>query len=309
MTNYRSFVGGAAVCGLGLLLAGCSGWTYNPETPGNPISQGMNLSAVRAAAPQSPTTFNQALASDYADYATSLRQDSNYVDVDYFSRKGLAAAKGTTVPPEDQKRFLIPLEVPDQFRSQLADGRGRLVNALNGGAAERAPAVAARAQVSYDCWVNGMEDNWQAASNGTCRKQFETAMAQLENRRAAVTEPSATAAASPNTAREFRVYFDFNQAQLGPDAQQILDRIAQQAKQDPKLHIVLVGKADRTGSDAYNLSLSQRRADAVRQLLVQAGVPESSIDAHWVGEREPPVPTAQGVREPRNRVVEIAQRP
>ena len=309
MTNYRSFAGGMAVCGLGLLLAGCSGWTYSPATPGNPISQGMNLSAVRAAAPQSPSTFNQALASDYADYANSLHQDSNYVDVDYFSRKGLAAAKGTPVPPEDQSRFLIPLEVPDQFRSQLADGRGRLVTALNGGAAERAPAVAARAQVSYDCWVNGMEDNWQAAANGTCRQQFETAMTQLENRRAAVTEPSATAAAAPSTAREFRVYFDFNEAQLGPDARQILDRIAQQAKQDPKLRIVVVGKADRTGSDAYNLTLSQRRADAVRQLLVQAGVPDGNIDARWVGEREPPVPTAQGVREPRNRVVEIAQQP
>jgi OmpA-OmpF porin, OOP family len=124
-----------------------------------------------------------------------------------------------------------------------------------------------------------------------------------------VTEPSAAAATAPSTAREFRVYFDFNQAQLGPDAQQILDRIAQQAKQDPKLRVVVVGKADRTGSDAYNLTLSQRRADAVRQILVQAGVPEGNIDARWVGEREPPVPTAQGVREPRNRVVEIAQQP
>jgi OOP family OmpA-OmpF porin len=309
MTYYRSFVGGVAVSGLGLILAGCSGWTYSPATPGNPISESMNLSAVRAAAPQSPSTFDQALASDYADYANSLHQDKNYVDVDYFSRKGLAAAKGATVPPEDQGRFLIPLEVPEQFRSQLADGRGRLVKALNGGAGERAPGVAARAQVSYDCWVNGMEDNWEAASNGTCRKQFETAMGQLENRRAAVTEPSAAAATAPSTAREFRVYFDFNQAQLGPDAQQILERIAQQAKQDPKLRVVVVGKADRTGSDAYNLTLSQRRADAVRQILVQAGVPEGNIDARWVGEREPPVPTAQGVREPRNRVVEIAQQP
>ena len=309
MTNYRNIVGGLAGCGLGLLLAGCSGWTYNPPTPGNPISEGINLSAVRAAAPQSPSSFNQALASDYADYANTLHQDNNYVDVDYFSRKGLAAAKGTTVPPEDQSRFLIPLEVPDQFRSQLADGRGRLVKALDGGAREQAPGVAARAQVSYDCWVNSMEDDWRVGANGACRKQFETAMNQLENPRAAVTQPSADVAMAPSTAREFRVYFDFNQAQLGSDAQQILQQIAQQAKQDPKLRIVVVGKADRTGTDAYNLALSQRRADAVRQLLVNAGVPSAHIDARWVGEREPPVPTAQGVREPRNRVVEIAQQP
>jgi hypothetical protein len=38
-------------------------------------------------------------------------------------------------------------------------------------------------------------------------------------------------------------------------------------------------------------------------------VPDSNVDARWVGERQPPVPTAPGVREPRNRVVEIAQQP
>jgi len=309
MTNYTSFVGGLAGCGLGLLLAGCSGWTYNPPTPGNPISERQNLSAVRSAASQSPATFDQALASDYADYANTLHQDNNYVDVDYFSRKGLAAAKGVTVPPEDQSRFLVPLEVPEQFRSQLVDGRSRLVTALDGGARDRAPGVAARAQVSYDCWVNSMEDNWQAGANGVCRQQFETAMNQLDNRRAAVTQPSAAAATAPNTASEFRVYFDFDQAELGPDAQQILQQIAQQAKQDPNLHVVVVGKADRAGTDAYNLALSQRRADAVRQILVENGVPETNIDARWVGERQPPVPTAPGVREPRNRVVEIAQQP
>ncbi len=311
MTNYTSFVGGLAGCGLGLLLAGCSGWTYNPPTPGNPISERQNLSAVRAAAPQSPATFDQALASDYADYANTLRQDNNYVDVDYFSRKGLAAAKGVTVPPEEQSRFLVPLEVPEKFRSQLVDARSRLVTALDGGARDRAPGVAARAQVSYDCWVNSMEDNWQKGVNGVCRQQFETAMNQLENRRAGepVTQPSAAAATAPNTPSEARVYFDFDRAQLGPDAQQILQRIAQQAKQNPNLHVVLVGKADRAGTDAYNLALSQRRADAVRQILVSNGVPEANIDARWVGERQPPVPTAPGVREPRNRVVEIAQQP
>ncbi len=270
MTNYTSFVGGLAGCGLGLLLAGCSGWTYNPPTPGNPISERQNLSAVRAAAPQSPATFDQALASDYADYANTLRQDNNYVDVDYFSRKGLAAAKGVTVPPEEQSRFLVPLEVPEKFRSQLVDARSRLVTALDGGARDRALGVAARAQVR---------------------------------------QPSAAAATAPNTPSEARVYFDFDRAQLGPDAQQILQRIAQQAKQNPNLHVVLVGKADRAGTDAYNLALSQRRADAVRQILVSNGVPEANIDARWVGERQPPVPTAPGVREPRNRVVEIAQQP
>ncbi|HEX7969295.1 MAG TPA: OmpA family protein [Stellaceae bacterium] len=309
MKNH-SFTGALAACGLGLLLAGCSGWTYDPPTPGNPISEGMNLSSARAAAPQSPATFNQALAGDYADYAGTLHQRGDWVDVDYFSRKGLAAANGKAVPPENQKRWLVPLEVPEKFRSQLDDGRGRLVTALDGGARDRAPAVAARAQVSYDCWVNSMEDDWQTGMNSPCRQQFEAALNQLENRTAQpVTQPSAVAALSPAPAREYRVYFDFDKAQVAPGAQPILQQVASQAQRDANMKIVVVGKADRSGTDGYTMSLSQRRADAVRQMLVQSGVPASNLERKWVGEREPPVPTPPGVREPRNRVVEIAEQP
>ncbi len=309
MKHHGSLTGTLAACGLGLVLAGCSGWSYEPLTPGNPISEGMNLSAVRAAAPQSPATFNQALASDYADYAGTLHQQGDWVDVDHFSRKGLAAADGQAVPPENQARWLVPLEVPEKFRSQLSDGRGRLVSALDGGARDRAPAVAARAQVSYDCWVNSMEDDWRTGMNSPCRQQFETALNQLENRTAQpVTQPPAATAAVPAApAREYRVYFDFNRAQIDPSAQRILQQVADQVKQDPKTRIVLVGKADRAGTDAYNMTLSQRRAGPVRQILVEGGVPASNIDTKWVGEREPPVPTPHGVREPRNRVVEIAE--
>jgi outer membrane protein OmpA-like peptidoglycan-associated protein len=69
---------------------------------------------------------------------------------------------------------------------------------------------------------------------------------------------------------------------------------------------VLVGKADLSGTDAYNLALSKRRADTVRSALVAGGVSADRIEEQWVGMREPPVPTAAGVREPRNRVVEVS---
>jgi OmpA-OmpF porin, OOP family len=53
------------------------------------------------------------------------------------------------------------------------------------------------------------------------------------------------------------------------------------------------------------MALSHRRADAVHKALVADGLSADQIEEHWVGMREPPVPTAKGVREPRNRVVEI----
>jgi OOP family OmpA-OmpF porin len=298
MTSHGR-VAGLAGWGLALLLAGCSGWSYQPPMRGNEDFALYNLSNLRDVAPQNPTGFTQALTKEYAVFAGTLQDElKDWADTDYFSRKGLAAAHGDVVPPENNSNWLIPLEVPNKFRTELAASRDRLVAALDGGGRDRLPLVAARAQASYDCWVERMEDDWTSAIDGPCRKRFLEAMAELEGR------PAAPAAA-PAPGREFRVYFEFDRSELLPEAQQILHQVAALAKQQPQLRLVLVGKADRAGTDGYNLRLSEARAERVRNALVQDGVERNRIDTRWVGEREPPVPTPPGVREPRNRVVEI----
>jgi OOP family OmpA-OmpF porin len=278
------------------LVAGCSSWSFAPPMRGNPSFAGYNLGELRKESPASPSTFNQALVADYAELGTSLHdQQHDFADADYFSRKGLAAANGVAVPPEINGNWLIPLEVPERYRTELATSRDRLLRALDGGGRDRLPLVAARAQVSYDCWVERMEDDWRSAIDGPCRKQFLEAMAQLEGK-------PAVAAPAP---REFRVYFEFDRSALLPEAQQILDQVVALAKQQPKLRLVLVGKADRAGTDGYNLTLSRRRAETVRDALTRSGIAPGRIELRYVGDREPPVPTPPGVREPRNRVVEI----
>lgn len=301
MKHHRSIARAVAAGALALALAGCS-WSYEPPMRGNPSTAPMNLSRLTAAAPQNPTSFAQALTADYASFATSLHNDQHdYADTDYFARKGLVAAEGVAVPPENNSNWLVPLEVPNKFRTELADSRERLLAALDGGGRDRLPTVAARAQVSYDCWVERMEDDWKAAIDGPCHKQFLDALAQLEGK----PQPAAQPAVGPGAGREYRVYFEFDKSDLLPEAQQILQQVAGLVKADPGLKVVLIGKADRAGSDAYNMKLSKRRADAVRNALAQDGVPANRMDTRWVGEREPPVPTPDGVREPRNRVVEI----
>jgi OmpA-OmpF porin, OOP family len=301
MISHGRVIRSLPAWGLALLLAGCSGWSYQPPMRGNVDVALFNLSKVREAAPQSPTGFTQALTKEYATFAGTLQDDlKDFADTDYFARKGLATAHGDVVPPENNSNWLVPLEVPEKFRTELATSRDRLVAALDGGGRDRLPLVAARAQASYDCWVERMEDDWQTAINGPCRKRFLDAMAELEGR----PQPPAPAAAPP-PGREFRVYFEFDKTELLPEAQQILQQVAALAKQAPKLRVILVGKADRAGTDSYNLRLSEARAERVRNALVQYGVDRNRIDTRWVGEREPPVPTPPGVREPRNRVVEI----
>ena len=69
--------------------------------------------------------------------------------------------------------------------------------------------------------------------------------------------------------------------------------------------ITLTGHADRSGPAGYNQRLSVRRANAAKAVLVQLGVDAKNITAIGKGETQPLVPTADGVREPRNRRVEI----
>jgi len=70
----------------------------------------------------------------------------------------------------------------------------------------------------------------------------------------------------------------------------------------------VAGHADRSGPDAYNLALSQRRGEAVAADLVARGVSRSAITVQVFGESRPLVATADGVRGPQNRRVEIILR-
>jgi OmpA-OmpF porin, OOP family len=291
------------------LLAGCSSWSFSPPIKGNFELATVNLSSAKAAAPantaaQIPATsgsFTTDLASDYTGLATAMSGPlRDYAAADYFARKSLRAAAGEAVPPEDNGNWLVPLEVPDDYRTMLADARARLVTVLQSGVTQTYPALSARAQVSYDCWVERMEQDWWNSANGRCRQEFDAAMAQLQGK----PQPPAAAQPVPTGAHRYNIYFEFDRATLTPEGHQIIDQVAAAAKGDSG-KIDLVGKADTVGTDPYNMALSHHRADTVRAALAAEGIPAKQIEEHWVGLREPPVPTPPGVREPRNRVVEI----
>ncbi len=120
--------------------------------------------------------------------------------------------------------------------------------------------------------------------------------------------PQAAPAPEPAPApapRKFLVFFGWNQSTLTADARNVLASAAQAAHTGDVVRIELTGHADRSGPAGYNMRLSQRRADATRAELVRDGIPASQIATFAKGESDPLVPTADGVREPQNRRVEI----
>jgi outer membrane protein OmpA-like peptidoglycan-associated protein len=108
--------------------------------------------------------------------------------------------------------------------------------------------------------------------------------------------------------RSYLVFFDFDRSDLTPEATNIVRTAADNAKAGNVTRIDVTGHADRSGSDQYNLRLSQRRAQTVQAELVRDGVPADQISISAKGESQPLVPTADGVREPQNRRVEIVYR-
>ena len=116
---------------------------------------------------------------------------------------------------------------------------------------------------------------------------------------AASTAPAAAPAPAP--ARSYLVFFDWDSTVLTARARQIVAEAAQNATHVQVTRIEVAGHTDSTGTPAYNLALSRRRAEAVAAELVQRGVAKQAIDIQAFGESKPLVATADGVREPQNR--------
>lgn len=124
----------------------------------------------------------------------------------------------------------------------------------------------------------------------------------------AVSVPAVSAPLAPEAAPPLpepivltRVHFAIDSAVLKSESHDFLDRVAAGLKANPDIHIALEGYSDSTGSIAYNLGLSQRRADAVRGYLMDQGVSGSQLSAEGRGETDPIATNSTGVGRQANR--------
>ena len=112
----------------------------------------------------------------------------------------------------------------------------------------------------------------------------------------------------PPPPRHFTLPFRFDSEELTDEGEKLVQDVLQVVKNQPVPEVVVVGHTDTTGTPQSNSELGLRRANAVRSLLVEAGLSESAIDVRSHGEAELLVKTADGVFEARNRRVEITVR-
>jgi OmpA family len=109
----------------------------------------------------------------------------------------------------------------------------------------------------------------------------------------------------PPPPTSFMVFFDWDRSNLSAQAQSTIQQAASAYKSRGSARVTATGHTDTSGSEAYNMALSLRRANTVKDALVQNGVPAQAISVIGRGEANPLVATGDGVREPQNRRVEI----
>jgi outer membrane protein OmpA-like peptidoglycan-associated protein len=115
-------------------------------------------------------------------------------------------------------------------------------------------------------------------------------------------------AALPPRPKSYALYFEGDSTEFTAEsaalAQTVLTEIAAYAFAD----VIVIGHTDRSGEADYNDALSLQRATVVRERLIDQGLDPARVAIAGRGEREPLVPTADGVVEPRNRRAELSVR-
>ncbi len=253
--------------------------------------------------------FTQELSGQYRALAEVERLSGDYRDADRYAARAQAAAAGTPLAPTEVngRTFL-----KEQYAGDLSAARNRLVGVYERRARNLAPAPSARAESSYECWLEQAAEDLQPEHIAACRDAFMLAMNEAEkilDTPVAVAEPPPPPPAPAPQPEIHRVYFEFNKSSLTGDATAVLARVREIYDAADRASIEAIGWADTVGSDGYNQTLSRKRAEAVKRHLIDIGIPGSAISTDARGEDNLPKPTADGVREPRNRQVEVTVTP
>lgn len=286
-TSGMLFAGAVA-----LLLAGC----------GTPASIDRVAGMATADDP-----FLQHLHAGYVDLARKEAAFYDWVDASTFRDRAETVAQGVAVEPWDPAGWRI--DSAEQM-ALLVNERANLMAELEAGARVERPEAAARAQTSFDCWIEEVEEgpihpgpiaSHQETEIASCRDAFHAAMEEL-----LYVEPEPEPVPEPEPQTEFVVYFAWNSPDLSEIATGFLGSVVDEAVRQQPSAIVISGHTDTSGSNDFNLGLSRERVEAVAAYMTAAGIDPSILVLEWFGEAVPAVETGDDVRNPSNRRVEVS---
>jgi outer membrane protein OmpA-like peptidoglycan-associated protein len=212
-----------------------------------------------------------------------------------------AAAKESTETAEEARLMAVKQKAEDEAQAAAAAREAKARADAEAEATRRAAAEAAQAQAEQaraqaeqaKAEAERMKQEALAAAQEAARQKEEAekakaeAVAQQQVLAAETDKARAAAAQSENLRQQADVLFRSGSFELAPGARETLAKVSGILLAYPSLHVSVEGHTDSVGSDDYNQSLSERRAQSVRDYFVAQRVAESSVEAHGFGKTEP----------------------
>ena len=255
-----------------------------------------------------PKTFHQHLLYNYQHNASfEAKEMHDWSSAKLYAEKALRALDGKNIYPEKISYWKIPSNKVKDIKS----GYNNLLSIY-----EEAilidPKHLAKAISSLDCWSEQEEEKWQTWDIEKCKNEFHSAMHRvyekmISNKKVQEKESKSNIAiVTQNENKEIMqiIYFDFNDSKLSEVSKNILINFLNKNKKNLSRYIIL-GHTDTKGSRDYNLSLSLKRAEVVREILLNEGIIHQNVSILGKGEEETAVNTPDETKHPANRRAEV----
>ncbi|MEK9682947.1 MAG: OmpA family protein [Rhodospirillaceae bacterium] len=267
--------------------------------------------------------FEKALFKEYSKMAAyEAAQDSFDDNVTFFVQRAERAATGKAPSPQ----MISDRKIKGKYAKELGPAYARLWAALDAKAAKLDGKNAAKAQVSFECWLRQAEKNEKKNKKlDACISDFYGAMAMVEGalynaqekkkkkKAASKKKPSkakvkkAKKAPGPIRTKYFIAFFDFGSSKLSKKAQIAVESAVGFALSKKSGSIAITGHTDTYGSQKSNKALAKKRVASVLAMFKDAGfnLKKDILDVA-LGEADPAVASGDGRKEARNRRVVIA---
>ena len=266
---------------------------------------------------KNPANFQEYLLNEYKLKATFEAEEMHdWNSAKLYSEKALKSLETDKIYPEEVSYW----KLPDENVEEITIAYDNLMSIYND-AKVIDPMNLAKAISSLDCWSEQQEENWQTWDINSCKEDFLKTMhniyekiaseekiidnndqiSKLEN-----TTSGDVTIVTKNTTNEVMqiIYCDFDKFNLSNVSKnKIKSFIIKNGSQINEY--LVIGHTDTKGSKNYNLSLSIKRAEVVKEILIDYGIKSSSIKILGRGEETLAIQTPDDTKQPANRRVEI----
>ena len=264
-----------------------------------------------------PKNFQEHLLFEYKKRASFEAEEMHdWNSAKLYSEKALKSLETDEIYPEEISYWKLPKENINEIRIAYDN-----LMTIYKDAKKIDPFNLAKAISSLDCWSEQQEENWQTWDINSCKNDFLNAMHNIYEKISTQENEQENTNKNNNLENETKdevtivtknenkelmqiIYFDFDKFNLSEVSKDKIKKFLNNYGSVINEYLV-VGHTDTKGTNKYNLSLSIKRAEVVKEILINYGINQSSIKILGKGEESLAVNTPDDTKQPANRRVEI----